>query len=131
MALQGAKGVGNAVKGIGKGVMGGIGALGKGIKGLFGGNKKDAAEIVSPPAPEEPAPKPGWSAMSIDQMRDLSDQRTNHLKQFQYKAQRDKDNEKFMPAPRTLIRTIRQPVINNSGNNPVPVYAPTSPMFTC
>ena len=131
-----AKGIGTAGAAVGKGIwnvgktiVNPIGALAGGIGKLFGGGKKPKTRYVS--TAKQPEPRETWSAMSIDKMRDLSEKRTEHLAQFQYKAQRDKDAEKFMPTPRTMIRTIRQPVINNSGNNPVPIYAPTSPMFTC
>ena len=120
--------VGKGIWNVGKTIVNPIGALAGGIKGLFG-KKKPEPKYVSTAKP--PEPRETWSAMSIDKMRDLSEKRTEHLAQFQYKAQRDKDSEKFMPTPRTMIRTIRQPVINNSGNTPVPIYAPTSPMFTC
>tara|TARA_B100000131_G_scaffold41897_1_gene37701 strand:+ start:5335 stop:7689 length:2355 start_codon:yes stop_codon:yes gene_type:complete len=118
----------NAQQGLLKGLASGVpvlGGLAKGLGKLFGRKKE---EVTEAPAPKK---RETWQAMSIDTMRDMSDVRTETLKQFQYKAQRDKDNEKFMPAPRTIIRNIKQPVINNSGNTPVPIYAPTSPMFTC
>ena len=122
--------VGKGIWNVGKAIVNPIGALAGGIGKLFGMGKKPKARFGASTA-KPPEPRETWSAMSIDKMRDLSEKRTEHLAQFQYKAQRDKDAEKFMPTPRTMIRTIRQPVINNTGNNPVPIYAPTSPMFTC